>query len=83
MEQQLACIAWLDRTFAAEHLDYWLFGGWAVDVHAGRVTRPHDDIDVAVWQVDLVRADALLTDDGWVRGSLAEQDGYAGYHRGG
>jgi hypothetical protein len=27
---------------------YWLFGGWAVDFHAGRVTRDHADIDLAV-----------------------------------
>ena len=24
-----------------------MFGGWAVDFHAGSVARPHDDIDLA------------------------------------
>jgi hypothetical protein len=32
----------------AEHdIAYWLFGGWAVDFHAGQVTREHGDIDIA------------------------------------
>jgi hypothetical protein len=43
------------------HLDYWVFGGWAVDLYAGRVTRPHSDIDVAIWYEDLEQINTLLT----------------------
>ena len=38
---------------------------WAVDFHAGKVTRPHDDLDVAVWSHDGERAHELLTAAGW------------------
>jgi hypothetical protein len=27
---------------------WWLYGGWAMDFHAGRVTRPHSDIEFFV-----------------------------------
>jgi len=33
-----------DRSRAT--IDYWRFGGWAVDFYVGFVTRPHDDLDV-------------------------------------
>ena len=43
---QLEALDRLHRLFEAEHLEYWLFGGWAVDFHAGAVTRPHGDLNV-------------------------------------
>ena len=46
-------------------IDYWLFGGWAVDFYAAFVTRAHDDLDMAVWLDDLPRIAELLHDDGW------------------
>ncbi|GJG88889.1 hypothetical protein tb265_40700 [Gemmatimonadetes bacterium T265] len=49
---QLATVAALDALLAGHGISYWLFGGWAVDFHAGRVTREHADIDIAVWAVD-------------------------------
>ncbi len=36
----------------AAELEHWFFGGWAVDLWVGRLTRPHDDIDVLVWRED-------------------------------
>jgi hypothetical protein len=48
-EDQLAAVASLDELLGREALDYWLFGGWAVDFHAEEVTRAHDDVDIAVW----------------------------------
>ena len=47
-------------------LDHWFFGGWAVDLWVGRVTRSHDDIDVLVRRADEARVDAALTASGWV-----------------
>jgi phosphorylcholine metabolism protein LicD len=63
---QLAMLAALHDLFAKNRICYWLFGGWAVDFHAGRVTREHADVDVAVWWDDLDRVAALLTDNRWV-----------------
>jgi hypothetical protein len=63
-------------------IEYWLFGGWAVDFHAGSVTRPHDDLDIAVWLKDHSRIAALLAADGWKHAPEEGEDGYTGYERG-
>jgi hypothetical protein len=46
-------------------LEHWFFGGWAVDLWAGRQTRAHEDIDVLVQRTDEARVDAALTAAGW------------------
>jgi hypothetical protein len=61
---------------------YWLFGGWAVDFYVGSVTRTHDDVDLAVWLVDLPRIAELLQNDGWRHAPLDDEDGGTGYERG-
>jgi hypothetical protein len=80
-EYQLAAIKRLDTMFERDRIDYWLFGGWAVDFHAGKVTREHADIDIAVWHTDLDAVDALLAADGWARSPASEDDGYTTYTR--
>jgi hypothetical protein len=82
-EAQLRTIGWLHSLFAEQDIDYWLFGGWAVDFHAGRVTRPHADVDLAVWAADLGRIRTLLEADGWAHAPEPGEDGYTGYERGG
>jgi hypothetical protein len=62
---QLDALDKLHRRFEAERVEYWLFGGWAVDFHVGVVTRPHDDLDLAIWLHDLGRVATLLHEDGW------------------
>lgn len=64
-------------------IDYWLFGGWAVDFHAGHMTRDHADIDIAIWREDLHTVARLLVRDGWIHARDAEQDGYTTYTRDG
>jgi hypothetical protein len=64
-------------------LDYWLFGGWAVDFHAGRVTREHADIDIAVWSHDRALVATLLLDSEWLHCPEADEDGYTCYCRNG
>jgi hypothetical protein len=64
-------------------LEHWFFGGWAVDLWAGRRTRAHDDIDVLVQRIDEARVDAALTAAGWTHtphdddlvGTSYERDG--------
>ena len=46
-------------------LEYWLFGGWAVDFWVGGVTREHDDIDIAAWRDDYDAIGAALVGAGW------------------
>lgn len=64
-EDQLSALSHLDELFGQHGIEYWLFGGWAVDFHAGKVTRPHDDLDLAVWSHDGERVRELLTTAGW------------------
>ena len=60
-----------------------LRGGWAVDLHAGAVTREHDDIDIAVWLADEARVAALLVAEGWTQRADQGGDGYTVYDHGG
>ncbi len=78
---QLEAIESLDGIFEQNGIDYWLFGGWAVDFHAGRMTRDHADIDVAIWSTDADTAARWLVRHGWARAPGAEQDGYTTYTR--
>jgi hypothetical protein len=79
--EQLAVLAELDQVFADRGMTYWLFGGWAVDFHIGRVTREHGDIDIAVWSGDRTRLTGLLLDRAWHHTPEPEEDGYTCFTR--
>lgn len=65
-------------------LEHWFFGGWAVDLWVGRLTRPHQDIDVLVWRHDRGRVHESLHGAGWIHtptpedvvGTNYTRDGY-------
>lgn len=80
--RQLEALARVAGSFERAGIDYTVFGGWALDFHAGRVTRNHDDIDVAVWHSDLPAITALLERDGWRHAPEPDEDGGTGYERG-
>jgi hypothetical protein len=63
--EQLAALARLHEQLERHGIEYWLFGGWAVDFHAGSVTRPHDDLDIAVWQKRLWDSCDAIRLPGW------------------
>jgi hypothetical protein len=79
---QLAAIRAQHDRFVRHGIEYWLFGGWAVDFYVGRVTRTHDDIDLAIWQMDLKAVDRVLRDAGWVLQPRPGEDGYTDYGNG-
>jgi hypothetical protein len=79
---QLQTIGWLHALFVEQDIDYWLFGGWAVDFHLGRVTREHADVDIAVWRADIDHIRRLLETRGWDHVPEPGEDGYTGYERG-
>lgn len=79
---QLAALAELHHLLYSRDVEYWLFGGWAVDFHAGRVTREHADLDLAVWSVDGGRLADLIVEQGWVHTPEEGEDGYTCYERG-
>jgi dihydrofolate reductase len=80
---QLSALASVGAALEREGVVYWLFGGWAVDFYAGRVTRRHDDIDITVWRHDLGRITAALEEAGWRHAPDPDEDGGTGYERGG
>jgi hypothetical protein len=81
-QAQLAAVDEIHRLLEREGIDHWLFGGWAVDFHAGAITRPHDDVDLAVWADDHDRIAELLHRSGWTHAPYADEDGGTGYERG-
>ncbi len=80
-EDQLVALASIQALLDPLGIEHWLFGGWAVDFHAGRVSRPHEDLDLAVWLVDRDRIASLLATDGWRHAPEEGEDGYTGYRR--
>ncbi len=80
--EQLAALASVIEALTDRGIDYWLFGGWAVDFYAGKVTRPHDDVDLAVWLADHDHVAELLASGGWKHAPHPEEDGGTGYERG-
>jgi hypothetical protein len=81
-EDQLAALDALHRRFDADGVEYWVFGGWAVDLYAGAVSRPHSDLDLAIWLRDLPRVAALLHEDGWLHAPDGAEDGSTAFTRG-
>jgi hypothetical protein len=81
-ERQLAELARVDCLLGDAGIDYWLFGGWAVDFYVGSITRPHDDVDIAVWLHDLSQIAELLAAAGWRHAPEEDEDGGTGYERG-
>jgi len=79
-EDLLSALSHLDELFGQHGIEYWLFGGWAVDFHAEKVTRPHDDLDLAVLSHDGQRVRELLIASGWRH---APEEGYSVYERDG
>jgi Aminoglycoside-2''-adenylyltransferase len=79
--EQLSALDEVHRRFESEGVEYWVFGGWAVDFHAGTVTRPHDDMDLAIWLHDGPRVARLLHQDGWTHEPEGAEDGSTAFTR--
>lgn len=52
----------LMKRFAAP---WCLGGGWACDGWVGRVTRPHDDVDIVIWRQDQLAFRSAFDDWHW------------------
>lgn len=80
---QLSALAEVSASLQKAGIDYWLFGGWAVDFYVRSVTRLHDDVDLAVWFVDVSQIAKLLLANGWRHAPFDDEDGGTGFERGG
>jgi lincosamide nucleotidyltransferase A/C/D/E len=57
----------------AEHeIQVWIDGGWGLDALVGEQTRDHRDLDLAVDQDDLARAEEVLGELGFWHDAAAE-----------
>jgi hypothetical protein len=63
---QLDLIRQIAATLRAAGIDWWLFGGWAMDFHAARVTRNHADIELFSWKRDAAAVRRTLEGAGFV-----------------
>ena len=79
--EQLAALARVHAALEEAGLEYWLFGGWAVDFHVGAVTRAHEDVDIAVWFDDVARIAGLLEAGGWRHLPGEDDNGGTGFER--
>ena len=75
---QLSALGEITAQLDREQVAYWLFGGWGVDFHAGRITRLHDDVDLAVWLDDVPRIVELLAGGRWAHAPEPDEDGGTG-----
>ena len=50
----------------------WIDGGWGVDALLGEQTRPHEDLDIAIEQKDVVMLRSLLESRGYREIKLEE-----------
>jgi Aminoglycoside-2''-adenylyltransferase len=82
-DEQLRALRDVHAALTLAGIDYWLFGGWAVDFYAGEITRMHDDVDFAIWLEDHARIAELLAASGWKHAPYADEDGGTGYERDG
>jgi aminoglycoside-2''-adenylyltransferase len=80
--EQLAALRRVHQLLERHGVDYWLFGGWAVDFHAGTITRPHSDLDIAIWVSEQARLAELLEAEGWTHTPDPDEDGSTLYERG-
>ncbi len=47
--------------FSSAPFQWWIAGGWAIDLFLGKLTRPHFDLDIAVARRDQTLARQYLT----------------------
>ncbi|GAA2386710.1 hypothetical protein Cme02nite_67850 [Catellatospora methionotrophica] len=70
--RQLAAIAEISGAAARDGIALWLRGGWAMDFHLRRITRPHADVDWFCWAADADRLTSMLAELGFT--SYGEHD---------
>jgi hypothetical protein len=46
--------------------DWFVAGGWAIDLFVGKETRPHADIEIAIWRRDQAALYDYLSGGSWI-----------------
>lgn len=72
-ESQLKVLNEISAICASIECKFWLRGGWAIDFLLGKVTRPHDDIDLITWIQNREQLEQALTEAGFEQTPVHEQ----------
>ncbi len=65
-QTQLQTIREIGEVLGRTGIGWWLFGGWGMDAHIGRLTRDHHDIEVWVAMDDATSSRDALVRHGFV-----------------
>ena len=71
-QTQLVLLNELTALLDDAHVRFWLRGGWALDFHAGRITRGHGDIDLVARPRQRFRIRKILEENGYRVERLAD-----------
>ncbi|GIO69848.1 hypothetical protein NYE48_23035 [Paenibacillus sp. FSL M7-1455] len=63
MKKRFYCLSY--KTSSRIDRKFRLRGGWAIDVLAGKITRPHDDIDLITWIRNREQLEFALAEAGY------------------
>ncbi|MFC9777258.1 nucleotidyltransferase domain-containing protein [Paenibacillus chitinolyticus] len=72
-ESQLKVLSEISTICATIKCKFWLRGGWAIDFLLGKVTRPHDDIDLITWIQNREQLECALAEAGYEQTPVKEQ----------
>ncbi|MFC4411441.1 nucleotidyltransferase domain-containing protein [Chungangia koreensis] len=72
-ENQLQVLSEVSTISKKIGIEFWLRGGWAIDFLLGKITRPHDDIDLVTWITNRERLEIELEKAGYVKAFVKEE----------
>ncbi|RDU37207.1 hypothetical protein DRW41_11040 [Neobacillus piezotolerans] len=72
-DQHLKILAEISGISEAIGIEFWLRGGWAIDFLLGKITRPHDDIDLVTWIKNRQRLEDELVKAGYEKTFVKEE----------
>jgi hypothetical protein len=52
VSDEFRCVAAVADVMERCALEWWIAGGWAIDLHLGQVTREHSDIEIGLFRRD-------------------------------
>lgn len=66
-DSQLKVLSEISAISKSLEIEFWLRGGWAIDFLLGKITRPHDDIDLVTWIQNREQFENALAQAGYER----------------
>ena len=60
-----ADVIWVVQLLEHSQIDVWVDGGWGIDALLGEQTRPHEDLDIVVQQMELPKLRRLFSGQGY------------------